>query len=544
MLRELRIENYAIIDNLSIDFSEGLNTITGETGAGKSILLGALGLLAGAKAEPAAFADNDKNCVIEALFTTSGHDEFMSANDITCVNSELLVRRMISPSGRSRAFVNDEPVSLTVLKELSSRLVDIHSQHQTLLLGQQDYQIGIVDALSDCPIDDYKTKYQAYKATQKELRSLTEQSAENKRRAEFLEFQINQIDEAQINVDMIAQMESRQKMLSNSTEIVESLAYAAGAMQHDEMGVVVVLKNALNALSRIRESYPKAEEFWERTNSLYLEAKDLAGELDISVENIEINPAELQQIDQQLDAIYNLLHRHSVETPAQLLEVYDAMQAEFGSFIDVDFRVEHLQKIIQEQVNELNIEAQKISKARHEAADMMMASVVATLKELGIKEAQFSVVITDLQEFTPTGMNAITMLFSGNSGKAPQPIENVASGGEMSRVMLALKGLMSRKSELSTIIFDEIDTGVSGVVAHKMGEIIVRMSGSMQVLNITHLPQVASKGESHFLVYKDGGGTHIKRLNSQERIDHIATMLSGSTVTEAARKQAIALIEN
>lgn len=542
MLRELKIDNYAIIDTLAIDFGNSLNTITGETGAGKSILLGALGLLAGGKAEAAAFADNDKNCVIEATFELSGLDDFLAANDIQSNAGEIIIRRTISPTGRSRAFVNDEPVSLTLLKELSSRLVDIHSQHQTLLLSQGDYQTDIIDAISGYPTEKYKNLYRSLRASQKELKTLTEQSIQNRRRAEFLEFQINQIDEARINPAEITEMESRVKILSNATEILENLAYAAGAMQHEELGVVITLKNALQAISRIKDTLPQAEEFNERLNSLYLESKDLAGEMDATVDKIEVNPLELQTLEERLDTIYTLLHKHSVETPEQLLEIYEQMQTELGAFVDVDTKIEQLQATIDRLSSDTKAEATKISKARHKAVPAIEKEIVSTLQELGIKDAQFVISITDLEEFTPTGSNSVSMLFSGNAGKAPQPIESVASGGEMSRVMLAIKGLMSQKTELSTIIFDEIDTGVSGVVAHKMGEIIVRMSRSMQVLNITHLPQVASKGDNHYLVYKDTNGTHIKRLTKEERIEHIAAMLSGSQVTEAAIHQAKELI--
>lgn len=544
MIRKLKIENYAIIDNLEIDFTAGLNTITGETGAGKSILLGALELLAGGKAEAAAFADNEKNCVIEAVFTISTKDSFYADNDIHAVDGEVVVRRTISPSGRSRAFVNDEPVSLTLLRELSQRLVDIHSQHQTLLLSKADYQTQIVDSISGYSIENYEVLYRNLRQRQKELKILIDSAENNRRRAEFLEYQIEQIEQAGVNPDEIAEMEQRQKILSNATDIVYSLGYATGAMQHDDMGVVITLKNALNSVLKIRDSLPQAEEFAERLNSLYLESKDLASEMENQVENIEVNPAELQQIDEHLDTVYTLLHKHSVETPEELLELCDSMQSELDEIVDVDSQVEKLQAKIQTMVAELKAEADKVGEARRKVAPKIEKEIIETLRELGIKDARFTLMITTTDDFTATGTDKISMLFSANAGKNPQPIESVASGGEMSRVMLSIKGLISQTSELSTIIFDEIDTGVSGVVAHKMGEIIVRMSRSMQVLNITHLPQVASKGESHYLVYKDAQGTHIRRLTHEQRIDHIATMLSGSEVTESARKQAIELIKN
>lgn len=544
MLRELKIENYAIIDTLSIDFGDGLNTITGETGAGKSILLGALGLLSGAKAESAVFADNDKNCVIEALFEASGMDQFFSENDIQFNGTEIIVRRTISPSGRSRAFVNDDPVSLTVLRDLSSRLVDIHSQHQTLLLSDGDYQTSVIDSLSGYSTDRYRGIYRDFRATQRELRTIIEQAANNRQRTEFLEFQISQIEEARIDTAEISQMEQRARMLANATEIAEGLSYATQAMQHDETGVVLTLKNVLNTINRLQNTLPEAEEFCERLNSLHLECKDLASDIESALDGIEINPTELTVIEERLDLVYTLMHKHSVDTPEDLVALCARMQQELGEFIDVDTRVGQLQKLVDNIASDLNAEAQRISLARRKVAPKIERDIVATLRELGIGDARFVIRITDLDDFTATGMNSVEMLFSGNAGKTPQAIESVASGGEMSRVMLAIKGLISQKSDISTIIFDEIDTGVSGVVAHKMGEIIVGMSSSMQVLNITHLPQVASKGERHYLVYKDKKGAHIRRLTVEERIDHIATMLSGSTVTESARRQAIELMKN
>lgn len=542
MIKELKIENYAIIDRLSIDFTPGLNTITGETGAGKSILLGALGLLAGNRADAAAFADNQSNCVIEGVFEIEQENELLTANDIPTEGGELIVRRTISPSGRSRAFINDEPVSLTLLKELSNHLVDIHSQHQTLLLSDTDYQTQIIDLISGYPTENYKTVYKKLKTSQRELKQLREQAASNRQRADFLDYQINQIVDAQINPEEIAEMEARVTILANATEIAEELTYASQAMNHDEMGVVINLKNSLNHINRLREKLPQAGEFSERLNSLYLESKDLASELESALDDIEMNPSELISLQERLDVVYHLLHKHSVDTPTELLGLMDGMQQELDSLTDVDDRITKLETEIEQLNEQAQTLSEQISNSRRQAAPMIESQVTETLAELGMKAARFVVEITDTPELTPTGRNTVTMLFSANAGKSPQSIEQVASGGEMSRVMLAIKGLISRSTKLTTIVFDEIDTGVSGAVAHKMGEIIVAMSQNMQVLNITHLPQVASKGESHFLVHKDGGRTHIHRLSYDERVDHIAAMLSGSEVTEAAKAQAKALL--
>ncbi|CDN31536.1 DNA repair protein RecN [Mucinivorans hirudinis] len=542
MIRELRIENYAIIDSLSIDFAARLNTITGETGAGKSILLGALGLLAGGRAESAAFADNEKNCVIEGVFEIAGEEDFLRDNDIELIGNELIVRRVISPQGRSRAFINDEPVSLSVLKELSSRLVDIHSQHQTLLLNDENFQINIIDQITGYSTDNYKILYKKLKATGKELKLLKEQATAGETRAEFLRYQIEQIEAGGVNPLKISEQEERMRLLENATEIAAALGYTVGALDDEEHGVIIAIKNSLQALSRIRKNFTRADQFYERLNSLYLEAKDLLSEIEQAAEGIEINPAELETIQGQLDSVYKLFHRHNVETAEQLLDFSRAMQAELDGFENIDERVEKLEKEFLIVNNQAFAEAERLNKVRRGACEKIEKEVVAVLCELGIKDARFAIEISDTEELTSTGRNSVRMLFSANAGRALQGIESVASGGEMSRVMLAIKGLVSRSTELTTIVFDEIDTGVSGAVAHKMGEIIERMSARMQVLNITHLPQVASKGENHYLVYKDGSGTHIRKLGVQERIDHIAAMLSGSTVTEAARAQARQLL--
>ena len=542
MIRELRIENYAIIDSLSIDFAARLNTITGETGAGKSILLGALGLLAGGRAESAAFADNEKNCVIEGVFEIAGEEDFLRDNDIELIGNELIVRRVISPQGRSRAFINDEPVSLSVLKELSSRLVDIHSQHQTLLLNDENFQINIIDQITGYSTDNYKILYKKLKAIGKELKLLKEQATAGETRAEFLRYQIEQIEAGGVNPLKISEQEERMRLLENATEIAAALGYTVGALDDEERGVVIAIKNSLQAISRIRKNFPRADQFYERLNSLYLEAKDLLSEIEQAAEGIEINPAELETIQGQLDSVYKLFHRHNVETAEQLLDFSRAMQAELDGFENIDERVVKLEKEFSIINNQAFAEAERLNKVRLGACEKIEKEVVAVLCELGIKDARFAIEISDTEELTSTGRNSVRMLFSANAGRALQGIESVASGGEMSRVMLAIKGLVSRSTELTTIVFDEIDTGVSGAVAHKMGEIIERMSARMQVLNITHLPQVASKGENHYLVYKDGSGTHIRKLGVQERIDHIAAMLSGSTVTEAARAQARQLL--
>lgn len=544
MLRELNIRNYAIIESLGIEFHPGLNTITGETGAGKSILLGALGLLSGDRADSSVISGDAQNCVIEARFEIQGLglEPLLEHLDIDPCQ-ELIIRRIIAPTSRSRAFVNDLPVNLTTLKELSERLIDIHSQHQTLLLAQTDFQTRILDAVAEIQLADYQAVYRKLKSSERELLALEKQAVEAIRRREYLEYQIEQIVVANITVDDTHDLEIEQKTLSHATEIAAALDLTATAMQNDEHGVVFTLKNSMQAIARIKANYPQAESYFERINSLYLEARDLTGEIENALERVDINPARLTQVEERLDLIYSLCHKHAVDDVTELLEISSKMQQELDQIEGTTQKIELLTKQIEQLTIQVQQLSQQISLKRQATTAKIEKHVVETLRELGIVSAAFSIELTPCPA-TITGTDSVRFLFSANQGQELQAIEQVASGGEMSRLMLALKWLVSKSIQLPTIIFDEIDTGVSGAVAHKMGQIIQAMGLNMQVLNITHLPQVASKGQYHYLVYKQVGGTRIRLLTAEERIDHIATMLSGAQVTPAARNQAIELLKN
>lgn len=546
MLKDLSIRNYAIIDSLDIEFSKGLNIITGETGAGKSILLGALSLVAGSRADAAVISKQDQNCVAEAVFDISGYglESFFEHNDLD-YNQTITVRRVIAPNGRSRAFIDDSPVTLNVLKELISKLIDIHSQHQTLLLSDHDFQTNVVDAVAQngSLLGQYTTIYSSMKECSRKLRQLREASAESARRKDYLTFQVEQIAQMEIKAGEIEELEAEVNTLTHATEIAEALNQCATILEAEEIGVVQLLRNIMSSMSRTSSKHSPSGELRDRVESAYLEIRDIAQQSAIELEKVEINPARLDLAQQRLDALNSLCHKHGVETTAELLELNGQMEnelLELNSGEDIITALEKEEADLTVKAFDL---AAKISATRAKVAPMIEKHICQTLASLGILNAKMIVQINDTKELTAKGTDHIEMLFSANASSAAQRIDSVASGGEMSRLMLSIKSLVSQKMKLPTVIFDEIDTGVSGAVADKMGQIIMQMATQMQVLNITHLPQVAAKGDNHYLVYKDNG-THIKKLTSTERIEHIAMMLSGSEVTQAAREQAKVLINN
>ena len=545
MLRELTVHNYAIIEELAIEFHPGLNTITGETGAGKSIILGALSLLAGARADTSVVRDPSRNCVIEAAFDIrdyEGMQDLFTRNDLD-YSDTITVRRIISENGRSRAFIDDIPVNLTTLRELSDRLIDIHSQHQTLLLAQSNFQTQIVDAVADHQktLQQYAETYRQLRTEERQLEKLTHQSSEATRQKEYLTYQLEQLAALGLKPGEHEQLEERQLMLNNAGQIAQAIGFVSVALDDDESGVNITLHNTISALSRIRKHYPAADELCGRLESAYLELKDIASESLDLLEKVELNPAELETVNDRLDTINSLCQKHGAKDGNALCELSREMESELSELEGSDEKIEELKTRIDTLHTQAKDLAAQIHEGRMDAAPKIEQQVTATLRELGIKDALFVIFIARQEVLTSTGSDRIDFLFSANKGIEPQPIDQVASGGEMSRLMLSLKNLVSRKLKMPTIIFDEIDTGVSGQVADRTGEIIASMGTGMQVLNITHLPQVASKGQHHYLVYKDKG-THIRKLAPDERVEHIAMMLSGSNITDAARTQALELL--
>lgn len=555
MLQTLKIENYAIIDALDIDFSPGLNTITGETGAGKSILLGALSLLSGSRTDTSVIRDGEQRCVIEGNFLISPYSDILQPlfqeNELDW-EEQLTIRRVVSSNGKSRAFVNDLPVNLQVLKSITEPLIDIHSQHQTLLLSTTGFQTRIVDIVAgqEKTAKEYRLLYQKWNRLTRELAACEQQARERLKERDYLSFQAEQLAGLKYIPGESQTLQAEENLLTHAEEIATVLNECGEALLADEQGVNSAVRRMAGQLARLIPNYPQAEELAQRMESVRTELKDLAQEMESRRDRIEIDPARLEQVRRRLDEIYTLGQKHQIDDPEEFPGLLERLERQLESMDDADRRTEGLKKEIATLEESIDRLAAGLSEGRRKTAPKISKSVRESLQELGIAGASFEVRIEPLPEGSRTadGTDTVKMLFSANTGMAPQPIEQVASGGEMSRVMLALKGLTARSKLMPTVIFDEIDTGVSGRVADKMGEIIARMGTQVQVLNITHLPQIASKGEHHYYVHKQpaptGETTRIRKLGPAEREEHIAAMLSGTQVTDAARKQAAELLKN
>lgn len=550
MLRTLTVENYVLIDRLEMELDRSLNIITGQTGAGKSILLGALGLLLGNKAEGGAMRDESRNCVIEGVFDVEGYglEEFFDENDLD-YDPSLTIRRVITPAGKSRSYVNDLPVGQSVLRELGVRLVDIHSQHRNLILSDDKFRIGVVDRIAGCgaQVGEYRLVYDELQTAERELTALRAEAERNRRDEEWIRFQVEELTAANLREGELARIEAEQSVLANADAIGEAIVASRNALDDEQMGVLLQLKTIEQAMSGVATNYAPAGELFERVHSSLLDLKDVSAELATAAEHIDADPERLSQVVARIDLIYSLQQKHRVTTEAELIALRDKYSAQLQTITSGDERIVALEQHIDELRTEALRRADEIHAARAKAVPSIDAALSATLAELGMPSAHFTVDVATQEELLPTGRDRVSFLFTANAGIAPQPVEKIASGGEISRVMLALKALVARSMQLPTIIFDEIDTGVSGQIADAMGRIISDLSRSMQVINITHLPQVASKGKTHFVVYKEdtllGAMTSIRQLSARERVDEIAKMLSGSTVTSAAIEQARCLLE-
>ena len=546
MLCRLTVENYALIDRLDIEFAAGLNIITGETGAGKSILLGALGLVLGARADAAAIKDSGRNCVVEAEFDVRGYglEPLFGSLDVD-YDERTVVRRVITPAGKSRAYVNDLPVQLTALREIGVRLIDIHSQHQTLLLGDSRFRTGLLDSVGEAGdrLGEYRRIYGELDRRWETLRARAEQSGRDR---EYVSFQLNELREAKLSENEQQELEAGLSELSHASEIRDTLLFAASELEGAEDSLLSRLKTVETSVGRIAEVYPRAEEFYTRLHAAALDLKDSAAEAASGADRIDADPRRLEQVTARLDRIYSLQQKHRVASVSELL----ALQARYeAQLADIEGGAEAIARM-QQRVERLHAEAVRIADeltaVRTAAAPRIEEQIAEMLAELGMESAVLRIEIVPAAELRPDGADTIRFLFTANRRMPLQPVEKVASGGEMSRLMLSLKSLVARSGQLPTVIFDEIDTGVSGSVADRMGEIIVRLSSGLQVINITHLPQVAAKGSDHFFVYKEesvsGTATRIRKLAPSERVEQIARMLSGTDVTEAAREQARLLL--
>ena len=545
MLIRLSIENYALIERLEMSLGAGLNIVTGETGAGKSILLGALGLLLGTRGEAGVQKDPSRACVVEGVFGLEGYglSAFFDENDLE-YDDRTTVRRVISASGKSRAYINELPVGLGILRELGDRLIDIHSQHENLLLRSDGFRTSIVDGVAGqtALVRRYGEVYADWRKLLKRLDEARALAADARRDEEYIRHQFSELAAARLVAGEQEALEAEERELSHSDEIREAFALAAGEMGTDETGLLPRLRTVRAAVERVRGIHPRAGEFSDRLGGVQVELSDLEREMAAEYERVEGNPERLAFVVGRLDAIYTLQQKHRVQSVAELLALQADLEAQLGAIEHGGEQVADLEARAAASEAEARQLAEQISSGRRGAASAVSESVVEMLRRLGMPETRFVVDISTSCELRAGGADEVRFLFTANGSMAPRPVEKIASGGEISRVMLALKTLSARSAGQPTVIFDEIDAGVSGRVADAMGDIIAELARGCQVVNITHLPQIAAKEGTHFMVYKEEGATHIRALTPDERVAEIAKMLSGSAVTDAAMKQARELL--
>ena len=542
MLKHISIRNFALIERVEVDFSTGFSVITGETGHGKSVFLGAISVLLGQRSDAKSIREGADRCVIEGCFDISGFamQEWFGENDLDYDN-ECIVRREVAASGRSRAFVNDTPVSVAQLKELGARLMDIHSQHQNLLLGDRNYQLRVLDTLSSnkALLDGYTERYEDYRSLNSELKKLKETLESSRRDEEWLRFQLDELEVAKLTDGELESLEQEMSELSHSEEIQAALYGACSGIDGEGNSLVQALRESANALSRISSHYSAAGELAERLENCYIELKDCCSEIEQRAGRVQYSPDRLEYVERRLAMIYDLQKKHRVESVSALL----ALAADFAERLERiecgDDDVKALERRIGALEKELARLAGEITDVRKASAQRLQTEMVASLVNLGMPMIRFEVNFAATDGFTPMGCDVITFLFSANSSSTPQPLSDVASGGEMARVMLALKSLVASSTSQPTLIFDEVDTGVSGVLAERMGRMMQQMGcANRQVLSITHLPQVAALGSRHYKVHKEetvnGTVTDIVELKQQERVREIAQMMSGEVLTDAA----------
>ncbi|MBR4851311.1 MAG: DNA repair protein RecN [Tidjanibacter sp.] len=549
MLRHLTVENYALIERLDMTLSPRLNIITGETGAGKSILLGALGLVLGNRADIATLKESGRNCVVEAEFDVEayGLEEFFEENELDWA-ATTTIRRVITPAGKSRAYVNDLPVQLTVLKELGTRLIDIHSQHHSLMIAGEGFRMQIVDAVAENGAlrSDYQSRYAAWRRAEKELAELRQTAEANLRDKEYIEFQYGQLAALKLRAGELEELESESRMLDNVERIAETLGGSVALLDEDENGVLARLRQIESGFAKISDVYAPAGEIAERVRGALVELKDIAAQVGEEAGSVENNPHRAEEINDRLDAIYTLMRKHGVQTVEELIALEQEYGSKLGIIVDADAELNRLEGEVARRKEEAVKCAAKLTASRRKAAESLAGQTEAMLARLGMEHSTFVGSVGVAEGLTASGADTVDFLFSSSPKFSPQPLEKVASGGEISRVMLCLKALVADKANMPTVIFDEIDTGISGRIADVTGRIIAELSEGRQVVNITHLPQVASKGDTHFRVFKDAadGRTHLQLLTAEERVREVAKMLSGDEVTEAAMELARGLIEN
>ena len=551
MLQSIHIQNYALIDRLDIDFTSGFSVITGETGAGKSIILGAIGLLLGQRADVKAIKNGASKCVVEAKFRIATYDmeAFFEENDIEYEPEECIIRRELSANGKSRAFINDTPASLAQMKVLGERLIDVHSQHQNLLLNKEGFQLNILDILAqdDKQLADYHRLYTTYKQVSRELEEFIAQAEKSRQDEDYIRFQLEQLEDADLKEGEQTSLEQEAETLSHAEDIKAGLYKAGQLIDGDESGGLSLVKEAMQTLQSVSRVYTPAQEWGERLNSCYIELKDISREISGAQEEIEFNPARLDFVNERLNLIYNLQQKHRVDSVEALLELTDKYRNQLNTITSFDETIAKLNKRKEDLYAQVLAQAAVLTECRSRSARQIEEQMQALLIPLGMPNVRFAVEMTTRKEPDAKGMDSVTFLFSANKNGTLQNVASIASGGEIARVMLSLKAMIAGAVKLPTIIFDEIDTGVSGSIAEKMALIMQDMGKqNRQVISITHLPQIAARGIAHYKVYKEdtetGTNSHIRLLTREERVREIANMLSGSTLTEAALNNARALL--
>ena len=551
MIKKLSVSNYTLIDELHIDFEPGFSVITGETGAGKSIILGALSLILGQRADLKSLRHSDEKAVIEGVFDIASYHlrDFFDENELDYDEGECILRREILPSGKSRAFINDTPVSVAQLKALGEQLIDIHSQHQNLLLADSRFQLRVVDTMAGdaALLADYREHYHRWRERLQAFARLQEENRTGREEEDYLRYQLGQLDEAQLKEGEQEELEGELQTLQHAEEIKNELAVLQTCLHGEETGVVSLLNAALSRMKSLSRLYPEVDEWIGRLESDYIDLKDIATTVDRSQENLNIDPERLAWVENRLDTYYSLQQKHRVSNAAELLALRDSFAERLARIENYDEELAALKRQVEEQEQQVRDLAARLTEVRQQSAAGISQTLTERVKPLGMPHLQFEIEVAPRPQLDETGGDAIRFLFSANKNQPLQPVSEVASGGEISRLMLSLKALVAHAMALPTIIFDEVDTGVSGEIADKMARIMREMAQCMQVISITHLPQVAAWGQTHYRVYKSdtdtATATHLVRLTDEQRVEEIARMLSGSSLTAAALDNARELLK-
>ena len=551
MLRSLYIQNYALIEKLDIGFDSGFSVITGETGAGKSIILGAIGLLLGQRADVKSIRKGASKCIIEARFDVSayGMQPFFEANELE-YEDECILRRELYASGKSRAFINDTPASLAQMKELGELLIDVHSQHQNLLLNKEGFQLNVLDLLAhdDAELAAYQKLYNDWRQARQDLEALVARAEQSRADEDYIRFQLEQLEEANLTDGEQEELEQEAEMLTHAEDIKAGLYRAGQALNADEGGVLEALKDCQNTMMGLRSVFAPAGELADRLDSVYIELKDISQEVSDKEEEVEFNPARLDEVNARLNLIYSLQQKHRVDTVKALLSLQESYALQLSAITSSDEDIARLEAQVKELFSQVTTQAQVLTEARTRAAREVERQMAARLVPLGMPNVRFQVEMGVRKEPGGHGADTVNFLFSANKNGVLQNISSVASGGEIARVMLSVKAMIAGAVKLPTIVFDEIDTGVSGEIADRMADIMQEMGDNdRQVISITHLPQIAARGRAHYKVYKEDNevetNSHIRRLTDDERVEELAHMLSGATLTEAALNNARALLK-